>query len=178
MGLTRMTKEHIGLALALKIPMFFVFTKIDIAPENVYKDNLTLLHKVLTNPAAGSRLPLYVKEDTEVADLCNMMEARVCPIFTVSNVTGDGIQKLRQFIYTLQSRTLLSGVFGGREEPFEFLIDGVYMVTGVGCVLSGIIKSGSAIINQQVMLGPDKTGSYKNVVIRGIHMNRVPVESA
>ncbi|CAG9318719.1 unnamed protein product [Blepharisma stoltei] len=178
MGLTRMTKEHIGLALALKIPMFFVFTKIDIAPENVYKENINLLHKVLTNPAAGSRLPLYVKDDTDVSDLCNMMEARACPIFTISNVTGEGVNKLRQFIYSLQSRTLLNGVFGSRDEPFEFLIDGVYMVTGVGCVLSGIVKSGSAELNQQIMLGPDKTGTYKHLVIRGIHMNRVPVENA
>jgi len=73
---------------------------------------------------------------------------------------------------------LLSGVFGSRDDAFEFLIDGVYMVTGVGCVISGIIKSGTATLNQNMMLGPDKTGQYKHVVIRGIHMNRVPVEIA
>jgi GTPase len=35
MGITRMTREHIGLSIALKIPIFFVLTKIDIAPENI-----------------------------------------------------------------------------------------------------------------------------------------------
>ena len=32
MGVSRMTKEHLGISLALKIPIFIVITKIDIAP--------------------------------------------------------------------------------------------------------------------------------------------------
>jgi elongation factor 1-alpha len=36
MGVQMMTKEHIGISLALKLPLFIVITKIDIAPENVY----------------------------------------------------------------------------------------------------------------------------------------------
>lgn len=32
MGVTKMTKEHLGLALALKIPIVVVITKIDICP--------------------------------------------------------------------------------------------------------------------------------------------------
>mmetsp|Transcript_30385 Transcript_30385/g.30032 ORF Transcript_30385/g.30032 Transcript_30385/m.30032 type:complete len:320 (+) Transcript_30385:500-1459(+) len=178
MGLTRMTKEHIGLALALKIPMFFVFTKIDIAPENVYKENIALLTKVITNPAAGSRLPLHIDDNTDVTDLCNMMEARVCPIFTVSNVTGQGIEKLRQFMFRLESRTMISGIFGKNDDPVEFLIDGVYMVTGVGLVISGILKSGTVRLNDNLMLGPDKAGQYKSVTVRGIHIKRVSVDYA
>ena len=36
MGVSRMTKEHIGITMALKIPMFVVITKLDLAPETVY----------------------------------------------------------------------------------------------------------------------------------------------
>lgn len=36
MGLQKMTKEHIGLCLFLKIPFFIILTKIDLAPENKY----------------------------------------------------------------------------------------------------------------------------------------------
>ena len=32
MGIQRMTKEHLGISLALKVPIFVVVTKIDIAP--------------------------------------------------------------------------------------------------------------------------------------------------
>ncbi len=37
MGLQKMTKEHIGLCLFLKIPFFVVVTKVDLAPQNKYE---------------------------------------------------------------------------------------------------------------------------------------------
>jgi GTPase len=37
MGLSTMTKEHIGIALSLKIPIYVVITKIDIAPKEIYQ---------------------------------------------------------------------------------------------------------------------------------------------
>lgn len=35
MGIVGMTKEHLGLALALNVPVFVVITKIDMCPANV-----------------------------------------------------------------------------------------------------------------------------------------------
>ena len=43
MGVSRMTKEHIGIAMSLKIPMFVVITKIDLAPENVYTETMNTI---------------------------------------------------------------------------------------------------------------------------------------
>lgn len=34
-GLSRMTKEHLGIALALEIPFLIVITKIDLVPNEV-----------------------------------------------------------------------------------------------------------------------------------------------
>jgi len=178
MGLTRMTKEHIGLALALKVPMFFVITKVDIAPENVYSQNLETLQKILRSPSAGSRMPLVVDQDTEFQDIQHLMETKVSPIFSVSNVTGEGLDKLRLFLHGLEPRATTSGVFGSPEDPVEFLIDGVYMVTGVGIVISGILKSGTVQVNSNLMLGPEKNGNYRQVTVRSIHMKRTPVDVA
>jgi len=50
MGLTSMTKEHIGIALSLKIPIYVVITKVDIAPKEVYKKNLEKIKKLLKMP--------------------------------------------------------------------------------------------------------------------------------
>ena len=36
----KMTKEHLGISLALNLPVIVVFTKIDLAPENVFSDNI------------------------------------------------------------------------------------------------------------------------------------------
>lgn len=40
MGVSKMTKEHLGISLALKIPFFIVVTKIDIAPPEIYEKTL------------------------------------------------------------------------------------------------------------------------------------------
>lgn len=37
MGVVGMCKEHLGVALALKVPVFFVITKVDICPEHILK---------------------------------------------------------------------------------------------------------------------------------------------
>lgn len=177
MGITRMAKEHIGLSLALKIPMFFVFTKIDMAPENIYKDNMNLLKRILASPAAG-RIAMPVDEETDVIALAGMMESKGCPIFTVSNVTGQGLEKLRAFISSLQTRTQNSSIFGTMNQPAEMLIDGIYMVTGVGLVVSGILKSGTVSVNDTLYLGPDSTGGYKQVSVKSIHKLRISVDKA
>jgi GTPase len=177
MGVTRMTKEHIGLAISLKVPIFFIVTKIDIAPKNVYDSNLELLQKIMRSPAAGSRMPMLVT-DENVMELSTLIESKVCPIFAVSNVTGEGIPRLKAFLNSLKTRVNLSGLFGSCESPAEFLIDGIFMVTGIGMVVSGILRSGVLSIGQVLNLGPDSTGSFKPVVIKGIHHKRMPVDRA
>lgn len=37
MGVQKMTREHLGICLALQIPFYIVVTKVDIAPEEIYK---------------------------------------------------------------------------------------------------------------------------------------------
>lgn len=38
MGVSRMTKEHLGISLALKIPIFIVITKIDLPPSSALEN--------------------------------------------------------------------------------------------------------------------------------------------
>lgn len=51
-GIIGMTKEHLGLALALNVPVFVVVTKIDMCPPNILQGKRTcyydaLLHSLL-----------------------------------------------------------------------------------------------------------------------------------
>ena len=177
MGITKMTKEHIGLAISLKVPLFFVITKIDIAPKNVFDSTIELLQKIMRSPAAGSRMPTIASEPN-ILELSSLIESKVCPIFTVSNVTGEGILLLKHFLSNLKTRVSTSGMFGSCDAPTEFLIDGTFMVTGIGMVVSGIVRSGTIVIGQVLNLGPDSTGMFKPVIVRGIHHMRVPIERA
>ena len=47
MGISRMTKEHIGIALALKVPLLIVITKIDLAPSEILDNTLNDVKKII-----------------------------------------------------------------------------------------------------------------------------------
>mmetsp|Transcript_27079 Transcript_27079/g.36878 ORF Transcript_27079/g.36878 Transcript_27079/m.36878 type:complete len:112 (-) Transcript_27079:772-1107(-) len=91
MGVSRMTKEHLGISLALNIPIFIVITKIDIAPPEVYQDTLKTLTKILKSPSAQKH-PVIVKSEDDVSLFSKSIAAKtICPIFPISNVTGEGL---------------------------------------------------------------------------------------
>ena len=59
----KMTKEHIGLCLFLKIPFFIVLTKVDLAPQNKYDETVSELKKLLKHKLLN-KFPIEVKEST------------------------------------------------------------------------------------------------------------------
>lgn len=88
MGIQRMTREHIGIAVSLKIPLFVVVTKVDLAPANVYEATMDKLNKILKGSFCNMK-PFHVTSAEELPDLADKMFQRtnVAPIFSVSNVT-------------------------------------------------------------------------------------------
>jgi GTPase len=64
-GVVGMTKEHLGLALALNVPVFVVVTKIDMCPPNVLQETLKLLQKILKS-AGCRKIPVLVQNPDDV----------------------------------------------------------------------------------------------------------------
>lgn len=60
-----MTKEHLGLALALNVPVFVVVTKIDMCPPNVLTETLKMLQRVLKSPGCR-KIPVLVQNPDDV----------------------------------------------------------------------------------------------------------------
>lgn len=60
-----MAKEHLGLALALNVPVFVVITKIDMCPTNVLHDTIKLLVRILKSPGCR-KIPVMVQSSDDV----------------------------------------------------------------------------------------------------------------
>ncbi|CAF2776744.1 unnamed protein product [Rotaria sp. Silwood2] len=170
-GIIGMTKEHLGLALALGVPVFVVVTKIDMAPANVLQETMKLLQKILRS-AGCRKIPLLVQTNDDVITCAtNFTSERLCPIFQVSNVTGENLDLLKKFLNLLSTR-----MEACLDEPAEFQIDDLYVVPGVGTVVSGTTLKGIIKVGDNLQLGPDPLGQFKTVQIRSIHRKRMSVK--
>ncbi len=173
-GIKPMTIEHLKVVVGLKLPMIFVITKIDLAPHKVSKivrdvQSLVKLPKINSIP-----FPIKTMDDAIVASKV-MPTGRVTPIFTVSNVTGEGLNLLQTFLNLLPQRTRWNEQVN---KPLLMYIDDIFNVRGVGPVVSGLIQQGLVAENDYVLLGPFKDGSFRNVRVKSIHINRTFVERA
>jgi len=175
-GFQRMSREHLGITLSLGIPFFFVVTKIDIAPPNVFEENLEQLVKIAKSKAV-SKVPMMMQaEEDNTRALQDISRGTVCPIFCISSVTGVGMPLLKSFIQRLPSRLYESGLFKQPSAPAEYHIDDIFNVNGVGMVVGGLLRAGRIHEQQQLLLGPDKTGQFKPVLVKTIHYKRVPAD--
>ena len=100
MGISKMTKEHLGISHALNLPLFVVFTKLDIAPKEVFLENFKKMTKILKMYC--QKVPVHIKTAADVDKVTDTVATgKICPIFTVSSCTGEGIDVLRTFMSKL-----------------------------------------------------------------------------
>ncbi|PIA16181.1 GTP binding protein, partial [Coemansia reversa NRRL 1564] len=171
-GLAGMAKEHLGLALALNIPVFVVITKIDMCPPNVLDTTLKQLTRVLRSSGCR-KLPIAVSDRKSVVMAASrFVSQRVCPIFQVSNVTGEGVDSLQTFINIIPI-TAGSEV----EETLRYDINEIFTVPFVGTVVSGVVSSGCVKLGDTVWLGPDFYGKFTTTTVRGIQRKRADVQT-
>lgn len=233
-GFQKMAREHLQLMLALKIPFFVVFTKVDsMTPKNVALETLSTVEKVLRNV---QKRPYRVRGEKLLDQaVLGLWSGRIVPMFSVSCVTGDGLELLRTFLGRLShhdkaskanqsqlnaqdssndsnqqdqsistSTTATDDKAKGenkasasassdsvdtdeiitnidvkannnnaakKEGLVEFVIDSNFLVPGVGVVAGGRMITGTIRTGDRALLGPDKTGAFRPIVIRSIHVN-------
>lgn len=172
-GVVGMCKEHLGVALALKVPVFFVITKVDICPEHVLKHTLESLQLILRKPGVKKR-PFMVRSEADVLTCARHIDSdALAPIFMTSSVTGENLELLRLFFSLLPQRT---NWHQAATQPAQFIIDETFGVPGVGTVVAGTVKHGVITTGGLLMLGPDPAdGSFKLTAIKSIHYKRLPV---
>ncbi|KAI0200805.1 P-loop containing nucleoside triphosphate hydrolase protein [Astrocystis sublimbata] len=172
-GLIGMSKEHLGIAVALNVPIMVVITKIDICPPNILEQTIQQITKILKSPGA-KKMPIFINDREECINTATQfVSQRICPIFQVSNVTGKNLDLVRTFLNILPHHGRYDS-----DAPFEFSVNDTFSVPFVGTVVSGIVKSGVVHAGDNVLIGPDSLGQFIQTSIRSIERKRISVPAA
>ena len=167
-GIQRMTKEHLGVVLGLKIPIIIVITKIDMAPKNILKETIQSVKNIFHK----RNMKTMTVNDT--ADIKIMKEfyksgnyKSIIPIFKISSVSGEGLPNFKQFVFNLDPYKRYE--LKQKQSP-HFIIESTYQIRGIGIVVSGTMKDGIIKKGDILKLGPYKK-EFINIVIKSIHNN-------
>lgn len=168
------TIEHIKLCLTYRIPIIIVITKIDLcANRDTLEHTIHTIKKIF-------RLPNLRKNIFKINSISDVMAVSksvhngdIVPIFQISNVTGQGLNLIHEFLNLLEPRITFDS-----NNPVEYYVDSTYSVSGVGTVVGGFLANGTLKLNKSYFLGPTKTGEFIPIKIRSLHVKRTLVNEA
>ncbi|PHH65624.1 hypothetical protein CDD82_1653 [Ophiocordyceps australis] len=172
-GLVGMSREHLGIALALNVPILVVVTKTDICPPNILAQTMQQITAILRSPGARKVPTLMTSREQCIDTAALLASQRICPIFQVSNVTGDKLDLVRILLNLLPHAARANAA-----APLEFHVNDTFSVPFVGTVVSGIVKAGVAHEGDAVFVGPDALGQFVHSSIRSIERKRIRVGAA
>ncbi|KAG8977192.1 hypothetical protein FRC05_002191 [Tulasnella sp. 425] len=178
LGMIGMSKEHLAVALALSVPVVVAITKTDMTPENVLAETKKQVQKILRSPGCR-KTPVFVRNLETAIQLSQVFtkDRSVCPVFLLSNVTGDGLEMFRTFLNLIPSSEGDQNKYPV-DQPLEYAITEVWSVPHVGTVVNGLLASGRIKAGDPVLYGPDSTGAFLPTVVKSIHRKRAEVKSA
>jgi elongation factor 1-alpha len=170
-GPTHITREHLGIILAMDLPVIVVMTKIDmVTPERVK----TVRQEIFDLLKLVGRIPYMVKTSQDADFLTENMNHHLVPVVKVSAVTGEGLELLDRIFSRLKTPSHEED----SKKPFMMYIDKIYSVIGVGTVVSGTIRQGKVKKGEKLILGPFNSGDFLPVSVKTIEMHHYRKESA
>ncbi len=168
-GIMRTTKEHLGIMLAMDLPVVIAVTKSDMVGEERVREVLSSLSALLRSVG---RVPYVVRSMEDAVKASNLVHSRpVVPIIVTSALTLEGYDLLERLLYTLKPRKRA-------RDDFLMYIDRLYRVSGVGTVVSGCVRSGEVREGEEVYIGPFHDGSFRKVRVQSMEMHYYRVEKA
>lgn len=174
MGISQMTREHIALCINLKIPFIILVTKIDITPQNILEENMQKINNMCKNRIR--KAPYIIKNMSDILTVIkNIKSDSIVPIIQISNVTNYNLDLLKSLLNLLPIRNDYSQNIN---KPVEMLVDNTYSTPGHATIVSGLLKSGTVRINDNLVIGPFFDQTYRQVKVRSIHLNYKDIKEA
>ena len=169
-GITKLTREHIGILFYLKIPFIICITKIDLAPTHVYQKLCNRLKNLLTKNTYG-KIVYFIsdsdKKDTETSHYIDNMLGNpdIIPVISISNKDGKNINNLHLILSQIPNRDKWNK---NEVNGSIVYLDSTFQVPGIGLVLSGMVKGNEIKVKDKLYLGP-AGGMVHQVQVRTIH---------
>jgi elongation factor 1-alpha len=169
-GIMRTTKEHLGILLAMDLPVIIAITKTDMVEGDRVRE---VLDEIIMTLRGVGRIPYHVTNLEDARKSAKLISEKgiVVPIIETSSITLRGYDLLEELLYHLPKRGFSRG-------EFLMYIDRLYKVSGVGTVVSGTIKSGEIKSGDEVYIGPFHDGSFRRVRVQSIEMHYYRIERA
>lgn len=125
---------------------------------------------MLKSPEVGKR-PFAVRTETDVTTVMDKLHT-LAPMIETSCVTGDGIDLLQKMLFTLPKRRRHEKK---ANRKFEFLVEDIFNVPGVGGVVSGFVNAGELTVgvNCNVYVGPIDDGTFMKTVAKSAQIARI-----
>ncbi|XP_061129239.1 GTP-binding protein 2b isoform X1 [Syngnathus typhle] len=172
-GIAGTTREHLGLAMALKVPIFIVVSKVDVCSRGGVERTLRQLERLLKQPGCN-KVPLVVRTADDAVAAAQQFAPAACvtPIFTLSSVSGKGLELLKVFLNILPPLSNSKQQEELMQQLTEFQVDEIYSVPDVGTVVGGTLYSGVCREGERLAVGPTDEGGFLRVKVLSIQRNR------
>ncbi|XP_011477687.1 GTP-binding protein 2 isoform X2 [Oryzias latipes] len=174
-GVAGTTREHLGLAMALKLPIFIVVSKVDLCSHGTVERAVRQLERVLKQPGCN-KVPMVVSNPDDAVTAAQQFTQSTCvtPIFTLSSVSGENLDLLKVFLNILPPLSNSKEQEELMQQLTEFQVDEIYSVPDVGTVVGGTLYSGVCREGERLVVGPTDEGRFlrlKGMVMVSPKMN-------
>lgn len=164
-GITKLTREHLGILLYLNVPFFITITKIDLAPPEIYQKLKNRIKKLL-NKNSFNKIVYFVNDENDCNKYLDGMidNNDIIPVISISNKEGTNIENLHKIIYKVKPRDK----FIKENNKTVVYLDSNFNVPGIGLVVSGTIRGKNINVKDKMFIGP-VNGEFYPIIIRSIH---------
>lgn len=172
-GIAGTTREHLGLAMALKVPIFIVVSKVDLCSRGTVERTVRQLERVLKQPGCN-KVPMVVSSPDDAVTAAQQFTQSACitPIFTLSSVSGESLDLLKVFLNILPPLSNSKEQEELMQQLTEFQVDEIYSVPDVGTVVGGTLYSGVCREGERLVVGPTDEGRFLRLKVGSIQRNR------
>ncbi|XP_022616372.1 GTP-binding protein 2-like isoform X1 [Seriola dumerili] len=172
-GIAGTTREHLGLAMALKVPIFIVVSKVDLCSRGTVERTVRQLERVLKQPGCN-KVPMVVSSPDDAVTAAQQFTQSSCitPIFTLSTVSGESLDLLKVFLNILPPLSNSKEQEELMQQLTEFQVDEIYSVPDVGTVVGGTLYSGVCREGERLVVGPTDEGRFLRLKVGSIQRNR------